>query len=237
MANNKITILLEGVTGAFAVGITLALSPLLRPWYSRWGATSEEIQRSYPGDEFVPRPKSQLTCAITIRAPKEHVWPWFAQLGCQRGGWYSYDLLDNGGIASADRIIEEYQELKVGDIVKAVPNGSFGFPVAAIQPGETLTLAGTLNTRDGQPADPNDPSLEAYFSGDQTFVIAPHEAEHSRLIFRMRTDWNPSRLNTLIYRGLVEPISFVMGRKMLLNVKKRAEKLAAQYELDTDSAD
>jgi len=225
---DKITILLEGITGVIAIGFTLVLSPILRPWYSRWGATQAEIQRDYPGDEFVPRPKSQLTCAITIHASREQVWPWFAQLGCQRSGWYSYDLLDNGGAPSADRILAEYQDLKVGDIVKAVPNGSFGFPVAAIAPGAALVLAGTLNTRTGQSADPNDRGLEAYFSGDQTFLIEPGAQNSTRLIFRMRTDWNPGWMNSLIYRGLVEPVSFVMGRKMLLNIKKRAEKLAAR---------
>jgi hypothetical protein len=48
----------------------------------------------------------------------------------------------------------------------------------------------------------------------------------SRLIFRMRTDWNPGTLNSLVYRGIVEPVSFVMVRKMLQNIKTRAEQLA-----------
>ena len=61
----------------------------------------------------------------------------------------SYDLLDNGGAPSADRILPEYQILKVGDIVKAMPKGDFGFPVAVIRLGEALVLAGTLDTRTG----------------------------------------------------------------------------------------
>ena len=120
------------------------------------------------------------------------------------------------------------QSFEVGDIVKAMPKGDFGFPVAAIEPGKVLTLAGTLDTSTGEPADPDSPDLEAYFSGDQTFFIDEPDEGISRLIFRMRPDWNPSLLNTLIYRGLFEPISFVMGRKMLLNIKQRAESLAGQ---------
>jgi hypothetical protein len=227
MAANKFTILLEGIAGAVTIAATVILSPLLRSWYSRWGTTDAEAQRSYPGDDAVPHPKSELTCAITVHAPASCVWPWFVQLGCQRGGWYAYDLLDNGGVPSANHIIPAYQHLKVGNVVKAVPNGSFGFPVAAIVPGKVLTLAGTLNTRTGQPADPHDPHLDAYFSGDQTFVIDSLDERTCRLIFRMRVDWNPSLPNTLIYRGIVEPVSFVMGRKMLRNVKARAEALAA----------
>jgi len=213
----------EGILGAAAVGITILLSPLLRPWYRKWGATDDEVQRALPGDECVPHPKSDLTLAITIHAPASQVWPWYVQLGCQRGGWYSYDLLDNGGFPSADRIILGYQHLEVGDMVKAVPNGNFGFPVAQIEPNKALVLAGTINTKTVTPADPKDPGVEAYFSGDQTFYLDAKDDNTTRLIFRMRTDWSPSWFNTLIYRGVVEPISFVMGRKMLLNIKKRSE--------------
>lgn len=226
MSNNKLKIAAEGIAGALVIAGTALLSPVLRRRYRRWGATDEEVRRRLPGDEFVPRPKSELTCAVTVEAPARSVWPWFVQLGCQRAGWYSYDLLDNGGVPSAERIVPELQHLAVGDVVKAVPNGSFGFPVAVIEPGHALSLAGTLNVKTGQPADPNDPTLEAYFGGDQTFVVEELGAGRSRLLFRMRTDWNPTVLNAIIYRGLVEPISFVMGRKMLLNVKRRAEALA-----------
>ena len=224
----NLKVFVEGVGGVVAIAITVLLSPILWRWYSRWGATDAEVKRSFPGDEAVRHPKSELTCAITIHAPAAQVWPWFVQLGCQRGGWYSYDLLDNGGIPSADRIIPEYQHLEVGDMVPAVPNGSFGFPVAAIEWGKTLTLAGTLNTSTGKPADPNEPGLATYFSGDQTFSVDALGEEVSRLFFRMRTDWNPGSLNTLIYRGIIEPVSFVMGQKTLLNIKKRAEAWVGQ---------
>ena len=222
----KLKILAEGIIGAVAIAFTILLSPLLRPWYRRWGASDEEASRTLPGDDFVLKPKSELTMAIGVRAPAKAIWPWVVQIGCQRGGWYSYDLLDNGGAPSAERIIPEYQDVEVGDIVKAMPKGDFGFPVAEILPEKALVLAGTLDTRTGQPADPNDPGLQAYFSGDQTFYIDEQGDGMSHLIFRMRIDWNPSLANRLIYGYIVEPISFVMGRKTLLNVKRRAESLA-----------
>lgn len=225
MQTNKIKIIAEGIVGALTIGAMIVLAPFLRGWYRRWGATDDEATREYPGDEFVPRFKSEITAAIEIDAPPEKIWPWFAQLGCQRGGWYSYDLLDNGGVPSADKILPEFQELHVGDMVAAVPNGSFGFPVAIVEPERVLTLAGTLNTKTGESADPNDETLEAFFSGDQTFFIERLSDHASRLVFHMRTNWNESRLNNFIYRGIVEPISFVMGRQMLRNVKRRAEAL------------
>lgn len=226
MTASKAQVIIEGIAGASLVAGTIMLSPLLRPWYRRWGASDTEVARTFPADEIVPRPKSELTCAITIHAPADRVWPWFVQLGCQRGGWYSYDLLDNGGTASAERIIPEYQHLAIGDVVKAMPKGDFGFPVAVIEPGRALSLAGVLDTATGKPADPHSPLPAAYFAGDQTFVMEPLDDRTTRLFFRMRTDWNPTLLNTLVYRGIVEPVSFVMGRKMLYNIKRRAEALA-----------
>lgn len=107
--------------------------------------------------------------------------------------------------------------------MKAAPKGDFGSPVAIIEPARQLTLAGTTNTRTGEEADPNDPELDAYFSGNQTFLLSEIDERSTRLIFRMRIDWNPSLFGTIAYRGFVEPISFVMGRKTLLNVKRRAE--------------
>ena len=219
----NLRIYLEGIIGAATIAATVILSPFIRRWYSTWGAADNELQQAIPGDRLVPHPKSQLTMAVTVQAPAAEVWPWFVQLGCQRGGWYSYDLLDNGGIPSADRIIPEYQQLDVGDVVKAMPKGDFGFPVAIIEPNRQLTLAGTTNTKTGEVADPNDPKLEAYFSGNQTFLLTESGEKSTRLIFRMRIDWNPSLLGNVAYKGVVEPLSFVMGRKTLLNVKQRAE--------------
>jgi len=220
----SLKIIVEGIAGAVFIGVTILLGPILRRWYRNWGAAPGEADQHLPGDEFVPHPRSELNMAITIQAPAAKVWPWFVQLGCQRGGWYSYDLLDNGGTPSTERIIPEFQHLEIGDLVAAVPNGSFGFPVAALRENESLSLAGTINTATGKPGDPNDPELKAYFSGDQTFVIKPLDEKTSRLLFRMRIGWNPSRMNSLVNLGVVEPISFVMGRKMLRQVKRLAEK-------------
>ncbi len=220
-------IILDGLWGAISVGFTILLSPLLRAWYSHWGMSVEESRQPMPGDEHVPKPKSEISGAITIQAPPDRIWPWFVQLGCQRGGWYSYDLLDNGGQASASRIIPEYQHLAVGDIVKAVPNGAFGFPVAAIEADRFLVLAGTMDTKTGQPADPAHLPAE-YFSGDQAFSLVPLSAGATRLVFRMRTDWNSKPLLNFIYKGILEPVSFIMARKTLTNIKMRAEKSQPQ---------
>ena len=73
--------LLENLLGAVQVAGALVLSPVLRSWYNRWGATSAEVTQRLPGDELVPTPMLGYTRAITIQAPPERVWPWLAQMG------------------------------------------------------------------------------------------------------------------------------------------------------------
>jgi len=218
-----LAIILEGIVGAAAIAGTAILAPLLRSRYCHWGATDEEAALAISGDALVPRPKSQLTMGVTVEAPASAVWPWFLQLGCQRAGWYSYDLLDNGGVLSATRIIPEFQQLEVGDIIKNMPKGDSGFPVAIIDPYRQLTMAGTTDTETGEEVDPNKPGLEKYFSGNQTFLLQEIDEHRTRLIFRMRIDWSPTLLNNIAFKGVAEPLSFVMARKTLLNVGRRAE--------------
>jgi len=48
-----------------------------------------------PGDDLVAYPKGDYTHAITIRASAAEIWPWLVQLGQGRGGFYSYEWLEN----------------------------------------------------------------------------------------------------------------------------------------------
>ncbi|MFZ5916508.1 MAG: hypothetical protein ACOYZ7_06225 [Chloroflexota bacterium] len=218
----NLRVIVEGILGGLTIGGTVLFSPLLRPWYSRWGTTEDEARRRLPGDELAPTPRSEITCALTIDAPVASVWPWLVQLGCQRAGWYSYDLLDNGGQPSADRILPEHQHLAVGDRVLLTPDGRLGYPVIAVEPQKVLVLGGTLDTHSGQAVSAGDPLPEAFFSGINAYVVEPIGETATRLIFRQRLDWNPSLANTLMYRIFLEPISFVMGRKMLRGVERRS---------------
>src|SRR5512136_1633265 len=103
-------------------------------------ATRDEEQRSLPGDEIVRAPMLTVTHAVTIDASPERIWPWLSQMGSLRGGWYSYDWVDNGGRPSADRILEEYQRIAPGDILPALPGASEAFVVAAVDPPHDLVL-------------------------------------------------------------------------------------------------
>ncbi len=101
---------------AFCTVIVLLIF-VYRPWAINWGATDDEIDRSMPGDEIVQSPTFNATRAVTIKAQPEEIWPWIVQFGYKRAGMYCYDWFDNNGIPSAESIIPEYQNLKVGDLI------------------------------------------------------------------------------------------------------------------------
>jgi hypothetical protein len=86
---------LEGIEGAFLIGVHLVLGPLLRPRRIKWGATDDETRQTLPGDALVPQPKWSYTQANTIGASATEIWPWLVQIGQGRGGFYSYEWLEN----------------------------------------------------------------------------------------------------------------------------------------------
>lgn len=187
------------------------LTPFLRPWRVRWGATDAEVKGKLPGDELMPHPKWGFTHALTIKAPVAEVWPWIAQMGQGRGGFYSYEFLENlvgCDIHNADRIIPEFQSLKVGDNMKLHPKAPV--PVAIVEPEHALVL-----------------HYEADFSSNWMWVLEKVDEKTTRLISRWSGDYGLGLKNRIIYGPcFMEPIEFNMSRKMLLGIKQRAESLA-----------
>jgi hypothetical protein len=107
--------IIHGVLDALSGLSHFTIASLYRHWCLRRGATDEEVQSPMPGDDTVPGASFRATRANTIEAPPERVWPWIVQMGYRRAGWYTYDLLDNAGYESVDRILEEFQHPKIGD--------------------------------------------------------------------------------------------------------------------------
>lgn len=95
-----------------------------RPWQLSWGATREELVRRMPGDEVVPCPTFNTTRAVTVGAKPEDIWPWLVQIGFGRGGWYSYDIFDNLGRHSTERIIPAFQHVDVDDLIPIGPGAT-----------------------------------------------------------------------------------------------------------------
>lgn len=214
------TIIQEGL-GAVGIAVTIVTSPLLRPWYRKWGATEAEEKMSLPGDDLVSTPKIEATRAITIQAPAASVWPWLAQLGQGRGGWYSYERLENligCDMHNADQIIPEYQDIKAGDIVRMGPNENYPtFDVVAIESGRALILQGVI------PGEQTTPTTWVY-----SFFLDPIDEKTTRLILRFRLDYESKLSNVIMWRAFTDPIDFVMERKMLQGIKVRAEALISK---------
>jgi len=226
MANNQLRNAVEGIVGAAAITFAL-LTPFLRSWHTRWGATDAEVNRSLPGDELIPHPRWQYTQAITIRDTAAKVWPWLVQMGQGRGGFYSYESLENlvgCNIHNANRIIPEYQHLEAGDTIRLHPEGPF--PVALVDPGRAIVLH--IDSRTGSSAIPVGTRPGDYFASTWVFSLDSLDDKVARLISRFRCDYNPRIRNSLLYgRYVVEPISCIMQRKMLLGIKGRVERTTA----------
>ena len=112
-----------------------------RQWWKTWGVVPDESTKPLPGDDLVPDAQASDTRGITIEAAPDRVWQWLVQTGYERGGWYSIDQLDMRA-KSADRIVEEWQALAVGDVIPAHPSG--GFLVKSVEPNRALVLYGDL---------------------------------------------------------------------------------------------
>ena len=224
MIQSPAVLRLRGPAAALAAAAAAACYVLaVRPRLLRWGASTQEAAGPLPGDELVHTPRMQSTRAVTIHAPAASVWPWLVQLGAGRGGMYSYDVLENAaglGMRSADRILPEHQRLDVGDLIPLGPDA--GIPVRRLETGSVLGLGGTMDPRTGKITSPSlapaGPRLELGW----TFVLQPVGQSTTRLLSRTRYDYSPLAMG-LILRPVLEPLQFLMERRMLLGLKSRAE--------------
>lgn len=191
--------------------VGLANLPLLRAAWLHFGATETELDAPLPGDDLVENANLVATRAVTIAAPREEVWRWVVQIGADRGGFYSYDALENlvgCRVRSADQVEERWQHLEPGDRVHLHP--SMWLTVAEATGGRALVLHG-----DGSQPD----SPMAGF----TWAFVLHRAQRggTRLVIRERYGYRSG------WDGLfVEPtafVSFVMTEKMMRGIRSRAE--------------
>jgi hypothetical protein len=167
----------------------------------------DEKRRALPGDQLLANSRARWTHGVTLHARPREIWPWLVQMGCRRAGWYSYDGLDNGGVASANRIVPELQRVEVGDLFPASPTAEDGFFVKAVDPEHSLVLGGEAGTR---------------YSATWAFVLEPQDETSTRLLTRASGEYK--RFTVALMLGLVlRPIDFGMQREQLLNLKQRVE--------------
>jgi hypothetical protein len=200
---------LDAVGGGVLIALNLALGPLLHRWRTRWNATRDELKEALPGDDIVQTPTWTYTHAITIRAPRAAVWPWLVQIGQSRGGFFSYEVLVGCDIHNVLELRRELQPLHAGDAVRMHANG-FGPSVSILEPERALVLGG--------PPDGNGSQATWGFYLHQT------PGGGTRLIERGRHAVGKGILAKLGFGPyLLDPVGFVMSRRMLKTIKRLAE--------------
>lgn len=196
---------------ALLSGLLIVLTALVIYSSRQVRATPAEQVRTLPGDDLIPAPVGSVNHAITIRRPPHDVWPWLAQMGSGRAGWYAYDFIDNGGQRSAERILPNYQNIGVGSILPALPGATDAFLVAQCERGRSLVLAWRL------------PSGK--YQTTWAFVLEQPQPDQTRLIVRGRVapGYRPYGLPQWFALPAGRVAHFIMQRKQLLGIARRAE--------------
>ena len=194
------------LAGLFA--ITLSLIPT-------WGATDAEVARSFPGDGLNSHPNLLWTNAITINASQEDVWPWIAQIGDTRGGFYSYTFIENqvGKLTGAEEYTVVYTN--ADEIHSEWQNP---------QPGEPL-IQGSLQVRESETgryllAESVQPSP---FQWIWCWYVEPVDDGTSRLISRFSIQVSEDMGANPVMDLMLNAGGFVMHQNMMQSIKLRAE--------------
>jgi hypothetical protein len=215
---------------AASVGVVTAAAywVWMRPRLMRWGATDEEVAAPYPGADLVPDSKRAATMAVTIEVPPEQVWPWLVQMGGDRGGWYSWDRLDNGGRPSADEVHAEWQDLALGDYVKYWTRSGpvDAWEVAALEPNRFLGLRGLTDLR-GRNLDPSQPRPTAYIEGLWGFQLKELPGGRARLVIGGYQAFRPRWIERFVVSWLYIPVVWIMQARMLVVLKRNIERRPA----------
>lgn len=194
----------------------------------RWGATSAEVTGPVPGDDLLPGADLVSTRAITIDARAEDVWGWIAQLGQGRGGFYSYDRLENlvgCDIRSSGTIVPAWQDVAVGDAVHLHPD--VALTVVQVEPGRSLVLRGAVPVggADSPAPPPYDFTWAFTLRGGTDGTDGADGSDGStRLVVRERYAY--LRRSAALIVEPVSAVSWFMSQRMLRGIKERAEALA-----------
>jgi len=238
----KTIIRLQIIAVSVAAGMAIAYGLQLREQSRSWGVASGDAANELAGDDLVADPDHVDTRSLSIDAAAGDVWPWIAQLGYGRGGWYSYAPIDRpwspgGGSpgSSADSILPEYQDLDVGDIVPTHRSGGFEAKVVEADEALVLYLDDTmvreqLQQSVAEHAEGDEETSEAVsrmenmpaFRLSWAFILEPEGGGSTRLIerFRVHMDLTDQQRMGLPFMGLGV---FALMRSQMLGIKQRVE--------------
>ena len=209
--------ILAALEGAALIVWNLVATPFIGRRRLRWGTVGTETSDSLQGDEFVPEPKWSYTLGIAVDASPEAVWPWIAQIGQGRGGFYTYQTLENLAgcrITNTTEILPEHQHPAVGEDIYLHPTAP-PMRIEILDPPNALVLFWPKLIVAAE---------ESWGTSTWQFAVNPGPNGGSRLLTRGRYDYTPDRKSRLTFgRFPIEVISFVMSRKMMIEIKRLAE--------------
>ena len=196
---------------------------LTHPALLRSGASRDEERLALPGDDLVPEPAWEATRGITIDAPLARVWPWIAQMGYGRGGWYGWNPLERED-TGVTRILPDFLHPKVGDILLDGPgchDSKGAWVVRMLEPPTTLVLYTLRDPFTGKELKPA-ASSRWYIETVWTFLLEEADPGVTRLLARTRV--------TIAPRWALAPMKVigggdtVMQNRLLEGIKVRAER-------------
>ena len=193
-----------------------------------WGLRPGEASRTLPGDDVVSRPDQQLTHGITVAAAPAEVWPWIAQMGYGRGGWYTPRWVDRYiwrvDAVSLDRIDVGLGRLEAGDVILDGPPGTATFDVVDVRPHRALVLHSRRHPLTGVAPDLAAPQPGPYLDFSWTFVLDRDGPDATRLLLRTRGIAHLHPVSHALAWLLWPFIDYAMARWMLLGIKERVER-------------
>jgi len=197
----------------FLLGIILVCVPLffifsaLPGYIATYSATEDEITNTYPGDQILTSPVITWTHGASISAPPEKVWPWIAQIGQSRGGFYSYTFIENmiardGSYQNASQVLPQFQDPQPGVYIITDM-----LPVKEVKTGEYFLAA-----------------VDDFFGMGWTWgwYIKPEGTDSTRLVIRMKIQTEGETLNP-IATWIMDAGGFIMEKAMLRGITDRAE--------------
>ena len=173
----------------------------VRQWYRQSGAMRLEGARAMSGDSTLLIRDQESTLAITIKASPVEVWDALLHFGWPREGRPMYEWLGRRFGYLQPRGTE--QGLGAGtEEIPALPVGPHSeIPVISVDPSRVLVLGRQTSDR----------------RWTWQFEVSTLNERETRLILRARARRTKSSL------AVSKAVSFVLTRKMLLDIKRSAE--------------
>lgn len=184
----------------------------VRQWYRQSGAMRLEGVRAMSGDATLLIRDQDSTLAITIQASPSEVWDALLHFGWPREGRPMYEWLGRRFGYLQPRGTE--QGLGAGtETTPALPVGPHAeIPVISVDPSRVLVLGRQTSDR----------------RWTWQFEVSTLNERETRLILRARARRTRSSL------AVSKAVSFVLTRKMLLDIKRSAEQTVSSRQASVD---